>query len=253
MAMSPHRASDARSNPPALARPAPQVPICTRRFSIALFAAAPILDAVGNEARLWKQELEFYSRRGGDAVNDALSGVLPPKPPAPANQGQRKLDAQFAVTLLSAMLVAAGPKAGVVQAEGIAFASRELPAFQQAGTCGHCGTVSGPAAVKDRDYFDFQAYARGKTLVRLCSEYGDPEGGQESIDHIRMVMGDSILRHILSVVDVNEAEAVGITPFRAFTANATALLSASPELDSIRGGVRALLNYFEKKGERKLP
>lgn len=243
----PPRAPEAGSCPQGLARPPTQGNACTRRFSLALFAASPILDVVGNEARLWKQELELYGRRGGDAVNGALGGVLPPKATISATQGHVPLDAEFAATLLACILAAAGPKATAVQAEASALAARELPAFEKAGTCGHCGTITGPAALKDRDYFDFQTYVMGKALVRLCRD-DDSGSGAPSIDRLHKAMGDKILKHILSEVDVGEAEAVGITPFRAFATSTIALLSASPDLDSIRGGVQALLRYFVKKG-----
>lgn len=245
--LGPPRAPEARSCPQALATPPAQSAVCTRRFSLALFAAVPIVDAVGNEARLWKQELELYGRRSGDAVNGALSGVLPPKPTISANQGQAPLHAQFAAALLASIYAAAGPRAAEVNLEAKALAARELPAFQQAGTCGHCGTIKGPAGLKDRDFFDFQTYVGEKALVRLFRD--DASGDAAYIDRLRTAMGDRILKHILSEVDVGEAEAVGITPFRAFATSTTALLSASPDLDSIRGGVRALLNYFKKKGQ----
>ena len=218
---------------------------CTRRFSLAFFAALPIVDAIGNEAQLWKQEVDLYKRRGGEAVSNALAGVLPSsKPTAPRTRlGRSSIDAEFASALLTSIFIAAGSKAASVKTDADFLAAQELPLFQNAGTCGHCGTTSGPSALKDRDYFDFLAYSRGKSLLKNFS------GGDESdIDYLRLEIGEAILDHILSEIDVGEAEAVGISPFRAFATTSVALLSASPELDSIRGGVRALLNYFQRKG-----
>ena len=248
-------ASDQR---PAMAKPRPIEPTYTRRYSFAFFAAIPIVNAVGNEANMWKQEAEFYRRRGGEALTNTLGGVFPSpsqgsKGAATSNQ-IKQLDAEFAAAMLDALLRAAGPEALSVQKYADALAAKELPFYKEAGTCGHCGTKSGPSALKDRDYFDFQAYVRSKALVRSCGggRGGDAPGGVtdiKCIDQLRIAVGDSILQHILSEVDVGEAEAVGISPFRAFSAATADLLSASPELDSIRRGVHALLKYFERKGE----
>ena len=227
----------------------------TRRNSLAFFAALPVLDAVGNEARLWKQEAELYFRRSGEAINTSFGDFLPRRsPPSPSESSQIKLNAEFAVAMLAAISKAAGRSAVQLQLDGNKLAEKELPFFQEAGTCGHCGTKPGPSGLKDRDYFDFLTYTRLKALLRLArKEYED--GGGAIIDataavekKLRDTIGDAILRHILSEVDVGEAAAVGISPFRASGSASVALLGASPELDSIRGGVKALLTYFENKG-----
>jgi len=246
-------ASDQR---PSVKKPRPIEPIHTRRSSFAFLASIPIVDAVGNEANMWKQEADFFRRRGGEALSNTLGGVLPSSSKASkgaANQ-RKQLDAEFAAAMLDALLRAAGPEALSVQKFGDALATKELPFYKEAGTCGHCGKKTGPSALKDRDYFDFQAYVRSKALVRSCGGggNGDAPGGvtdTKCIDQLRIAVGDSILQHILSEVDVGDAEAVGISPFDLFSAATLDLLSASPELDSIRRGVGALLKYFERKGE----
>ncbi|KAL4537669.1 hypothetical protein Ndes2437B_g08778 [Nannochloris sp. 'desiccata'] len=239
-----------------MAKPRPKEPTYTRRYSFAFFGAIPIVDAVGNEAKMWKQEAEFYRRRGGEALTNTLGGVLPSSSKGSNAAAKsikiKQLDAEFADAMLDALLRAAGPDALSVQKYADALTTKELPFYREAGTCGHCGTKTGPSALKDRDYFDFQAYVRGKALIRSCGG-GAPgaSGGVTDttcIDQLRIAVGDSVLQHILSEVDVGEAEAVGISPFRAFSATTADLLSASPELDSIRRGVRALLKYFERKG-----
>jgi hypothetical protein len=233
----------------------------TRRYSFAIFGAVPILDAVQNaaknEANMWQQEADFYRRRGGEALNNTFGGVLPSSSSKASNAAAKpkkikRLDAEFAAAMLDALLRAAGPEALAVQKYADALATKELPFFQEAGTCGHCGTKTGPSALKDKDYFDFQAYVRSKALIRSCGS-GAKGGATDTncVDQLRIAVGDSILQHILSEVDVGEAEAVGISPFRAFSATTADILSASPELDSIRRGVRALLKYFERKGKRR--
>jgi hypothetical protein len=219
----------------------------TRRYSFALFGAVPLIDAVKQEGDMWRAEAEFYRRRGGEA----LSSVLPSSSKDKSTTKPKKikqLDAEFAAAMLDALLRAAGPEALAVQKYADALAAKELPSYQEAGTCGHCGTKTGPSALKDKDYFDFQAYVRSKALVRSCG--GGSPTDTKCVDQLRIAVGDSILQHILSEVDVGEAEAVGISPFRAFSVTSADLLSASPELDSIRRGVRALLKYFERKGKR---
>ena len=228
------------------------VELCTRRHSFLLLGAAPILDVVKNEASMWKQEAEFYSRRGGEALSSVLPTIKGATSRKSTVKGIKPLDAEFAAAMLDALLRAAGPEALSVQKNADALAKKELPFFQEAGTCGHCGTKTGPSALKDRDYFDFQSYVRSKALVKLCAGNGAPGSATIAcIDQLRIAVGDSILQHILSEVDVGEAEAVGISPFRAFSVTSADLLSASPELDSIRRGVRALLKYFERKGKRE--
>jgi hypothetical protein len=231
----------------------------TRRYSFALFGTIPIVDAVQNAARkegeLWRQEADFYRRRGGEA----LSGVLPSSSKGSTAKPKKvkQLDAEFAAAMLDALLRAAGPEALLVQKQADALALKELPFFKEAGTCGHCGTKTGPSALKDKDWFDFQAYIRSKALVKSCggaspvSTNSPDVTDTKCIDQLRIAVGDSILQHILNDVDVGEAEAVGISPFRAFSATTADLLSASPELDSIRRGVKALLLYFERKGEQR--
>jgi hypothetical protein len=209
-------------------------PPCSRRLSLAFFAAAPILDAVTNEARLWREEAALYARRGGAALSSAF-----PRPPQTGSRSQRPLNPQFANNLLFACLTAAGTDAKGVATAAKAIEAKELPAFQEAGACGHCGSETGPSALKDPDFFDFQSYALRKALLQRGR---DPDAAAAAV-------GDAILLSILDEVDVGEAEAVGISPFRAFAAVSADLLSASPDLDSIRLGVRALLAYFERKGE----
>lgn len=229
-------------------------------------AALPLVDAVGNEARLWSQEADLYRRRAGES----LAGILPKPPPAKPPSSIVSIDAEFASALLAAVRSAAGQDARVVDEVARSLRIQELPFFKEAGTCGHCGTKSGPSALSDRDYFDFEAYIRCKALLDLCPVPAGPpppaiEGTDEAsapvsaasgpadasraecLTSLRAEMGDAILHHILDEVDVGGAEAAGIAPTRPILNDA--LLSASAELDSIRKGVQALLKYFRKKGE----
>jgi len=174
--------------------------------------------------------------------------------------------------LLTSVRKAAGGQTSEFETLSSKLRSQELPFFQQAGTCGHCGAKSGPSALSDRDYFDFEAYIQSKALLNTMCPASTTVGGyaggsgenqmeseallkqsktpfsprEQCAQKIRNTMGDAILAHILDEVDVGDAAAAGIAPQR--PNNNDALLSASPELDSIRRGCAALLRYFQKKG-----
>ena len=237
--------------------------LCNRRLSLVGFAALPLVDALGGEARLWRQEADLYRRRSGEALFSPSSG-------ATIQPSSGRIDAEFASALLAALRKAAGRDTAAFDAECALLRAQELPFFKEAGTCGHCGTKSGPAALADKDYFDFECYIRSKALLKLCGPTAAPAAAAAAapdappvsepilamyaavdrsacISNLRVAVGDAILKHILDEVDVGDAEAAGLSPMRPTASDA--LLSASPELDSIRGGVRALLRYFRKKGE----
>lgn len=225
-------------------------PLPSRRlFSFTLFTSAPIiLDAVANEARLWKQELELAGRRS----SERLSTLFPSAPSSPSKPKKtQSLDAEFALELLISILTAAGEDAKAVRSDAKILESRELEYFKQNDQCGHCGDVQGPSSLKDRDYFDFLSYVYLKAFLLHRPLNDDNNNNTTSINQLRLAIGDALFGHILSDVDVGEAEAVGISPYRAFGGSAAALvdvLSASAELDSVRLGVRAILDYFKSKG-----
>lgn len=57
---------------------------------------------------------------------------------------------------------------------------QELPYFQKAGSCGHCGSTAGPAALTDRQWFDFQSYLQYKALARQLGAALKPAPGSSS-------------------------------------------------------------------------
>eukprot|EP00890_Picochlorum_soloecismus_P006704 jgi/Picsp_1/859/NSC_04347-R1_hypothetical protein CHLNCDRAFT_49703 [Chlorella variabilis] len=223
----------------------------SRRLSVVGLGLLP-LAGLEEEARMWKEEVGFYSRKiqntffnisGTDSARS--SGKIYPK---------RALDAEFGMVLLNAMDKAALQRKDEYLDRCEALRQKELPYFQENGSCGHCGTVKGRAAFSDRDYMDFEAYIRGKALLGMAPKGSTKEGEGKSIytdrdyyiENVRIVIGAAIMKHILEEVDFEDASAIGIAPGQALGKND--LLSASPELDSIRRGVKSVLNYFKRKG-----
>jgi hypothetical protein len=236
--------------PPPIAPPLPLSPRVGRRrlLSLSSLALLPGLgDAIGTEARLWREEAALYWRRAAAALSLDGPAALPPA-------SSLRLDAEFAAALLAALRVpltnAASTQAYVEEYRRLR--ERELPYFQEAGTCGHCGTAAGPAGLTDRSYFDFESYVGWKALFEVSRPVGDDAGdGAGWRGALRLRVGEAVLQHVLKEVDLGDAEAGAISPIRP-SGSDDALLSASPELDSIRRGVTALLRYFRKKGELRV-
>lgn len=209
----------------------------TRRHSLAFLGALPsILDSIRNEAYLWRQEFDLLRRR----TLEGLGGPPRSKIQKPSSRPLR-LDAEFASALLKDMELAIPSKSAEYSARYAAIRSKEASAFQQAGACPvDCAIPfenATPAQFSNRKYFDFEAYVRGKALLQE-----EDVQGPLLMDRI----GSTVLAKILLDVDVGDAEAVAIAPTRPMGVDA--LLSASPDLDSIRRGIRALVKYFRAKG-----
>lgn len=227
-----------------------------RRLSIVGLGLLPLAGGLKEEARMWKEEAGFYSRKiqstlfnisGADSATG--SGKVYPK---------RPLDAEFGMVLLKAMDKAALQRKEEYLERCEALRQKELPYFKENGSCGHCGSVPGRAAFADRDYMDFEAYIRGKALLGMAPKGSRKEGEEKSIytdrdyyiENVRIVIGAAIMKRILEEVDFEDASAIGIAPGQAMSKND--LLSASPELDSIRRGVKSVLNYFKRKGMNRV-
>lgn len=232
----------------------------SRRMSLVTFIAGiPGIDAIakgiGSEASLWKQELEYYGNkltpRGERRQMRGSPGM-----------NKRRLDAEFANVLIRAMDAAAGiTRLEEYRQRVDDLIEKELPRFREAQACGHCGVVQGRGAYGDATYFDFQTYIRGKVLLQMAPKIPTDTVDAEEEDYAyrkrdtyirnaRIAIGSYVLKHILEEIYTEDAEAMGISPFFsvAATNSKDSLLSASPDLDSIRAGVKSLLEYFQRKG-----
>lgn len=159
------------------------------------------------------------------------------------------MDAEFANVLIRSLSSVAGTTR-VEEYTSRCEALREvmLPRFQEAHTCGHCGSVEGRQAFRDAAYFDFETYIRAKAILEMAPE--DDRKRDLYIRNATIAIGSSILKHIVEETYTEDAEQMGISPFFSLEASTRkdSLLSASPDLDSIRMGVKSLLNYFVRKG-----
>ena len=221
----------------------------SRRLSVlGLWATIPLLNGLGQEARMWRDEMEYYRRKMTNAIDKTVfADPTASSKPKPNQKVAKKLDAKFAATLIESMDSAAGDSKEEYRTVCDQLRRREIVEFQKAGTCGHCGSQRGLAAYSDRDYFDFETYIRGKALLQMAPRVSENEADKEEyVRKIQLSMGSSIYRYILRDVDIEGAAAVGIAPGGAVSRDN--LLSASPDLDSIRKGVAAILEYFRQKG-----
>ena len=181
-----------RLSPPPLPRP------CRRQtclLSVAGLAWGPgaLLDTLKGEASLWQQEAQLYGRKAATALGSPDAGERAPLAADMAAAGPAlQLDAGLAAALLAAPLQALSQQqqqggssrqqAAALPAEVLdllpafdeqryqqdyaALLQQELPYFQKAGSCGHCGATNSPDALADRAWFDFQAYIQYKALGR---------------------------------------------------------------------------------------
>ncbi|KAL4855087.1 SART-1 family protein DOT2 [Chlorella vulgaris] len=171
----------------------------THLLSIAGVAWAPgaLLDSLKGEASLWGQEAELYRRKAAEALSEATGTQ---QRVAAAAADPIRLDLLLAEVLLAAPLAAlkqpaSFSPAGVSAAEPVvlpslnreryesdyaALLAQELPYFKKAAACGHCGTVSGPAALQDRRWFDFLSYIQFKALGRQLASIVAPTGAATS-------------------------------------------------------------------------
>lgn len=232
----------------------------SRRMSLVTFIAGiPGIDAIakgiGSEASLWKQEFEYYG-------NKFIPRGERRQMRGPPGMNKRRLDAEFANVLIRAMDAAAGiTRLEEYRQRVDELIEKELPRFREAQACGHCGIVQGRGSYGDAAYFDFQTYIRGKVLLQMAPKIPTDTVDAEEEDYAyrkrdtyirnaRIAIGSYVLKHILEEIYTEDAEAMGISPFFSVTAanSKDSLLSASPDLDSIRAGVKSLLEYFQRKG-----
>mmetsp|Transcript_11127 Transcript_11127/g.22235 ORF Transcript_11127/g.22235 Transcript_11127/m.22235 type:complete len:437 (+) Transcript_11127:93-1403(+) len=232
----------------------------SRRMSLVTFIAGiPGIDAIakgiGSEASLWKQEFEYYG-------NKFIPRGERRQMRGPPGMNKRRLDAEFANVLIRAMDAAAGiTRLDEYRQRVDELIEKELPRFREAQACGHCGIVQGRGSYGDAAYFDFQTYIRGKVLLQMAPKIPTDTVDAEEEDYAyrkrdtyirnaRIAIGSYVLKHILEEIYTEDAEAMGISPFFSVTAanSKDSLLSASPDLDSIRAGVKSLLEYFQRKG-----
>ncbi|KAI7842251.1 hypothetical protein COHA_003892 [Chlorella ohadii] len=158
----------------------------TTLLSITGLAWGPgaLLDSLRGEAALWQQEAELYSRKASEALSSQLGEAAPSS--SNSSISSLRLDPGLAAALLAAPLAALrqqpGPAAGGklpvpevqlprldeqrYQQDFESLLAQELPYFQQAAACGHCGSTAGAAALTDAAWFDFQSYIQYKALGR---------------------------------------------------------------------------------------
>lgn len=156
-------------------------------------------------AALCLQEAELYTRKASEALSSQLGDAAPSSSSSSISTAgaSLRLDPGLAAALLAAPLAAlrqqpttaaaaAGsrlPAPGVqlprmdeqrYQQDFQALLDQELPYFQKAGSCGHCGSTAGPAALTDRQWFDFQSYIQYKALARQLGAVLRPVPGSGS-------------------------------------------------------------------------
>lgn len=160
------------------------------------------------------------------------------------------MDAEFAnVLILSLSTVAGTTRVEEYQQRCAELRELALPRYRDGRACGHCGSVSGRRAFRDAAYFDFETYIRGKAILQMAPS--DDRKRDTYIRNATIAVGSSILKHIVEETYTEDAEQMGISPFfslEALNNRKDSLLSASPDLDSIRQGIKSLLEYFVRKG-----
>ena len=168
------------------------------------------------------------------------------------------MDAEFANTLINAMTAVAGTtRTGEFQLRCAELRTEQLPVYQSMGACGHCGQRKDPGAFRDPQFFDFETYVRGKALLQMNT--GGVVGAEDDVNEAKrdlyirnanIAIGSYILRKILEERYTEDAERAGISPFFSVAAmrSEDSLLSASPDLESVRAGVKTLLEYFQRRG-----
>ena len=162
------------------------------------------------------------------------------------------MDAEFANTLIDSMTAVAGTtRVGEFQLRCAEIREQELPKYQSEDRCGHCGQRKDPGAFRDPQYFDFETYIRGKALLQMnTGAVDDDEKRDLYIRNANIAIGSYILKKILEERYTEDAERAGISPFFsvAATRSEDSLLSASPDLESVRAGVKTLLDFFQRRG-----
>lgn len=161
------------------------------------------------------------------------------------------MDAEFANVLIESLLTVAGTtRVEEYQSRCEEVRELALPRYRDARACGHCGSVNGRRAFRDANYFDFETYVRGRAILQMAPS-DDDRKRDTYIRNANIAIGSSILKHIVEETYTEDAEQMGISPFFSLEAldnRKGSLLSASPDLDSIREGIKSLLNYFVRKG-----
>lgn len=205
---------------------------------------------------------------GGGGTQEALSSPLVSKghgstmlwfggrSPSSLVKGQKGpggvvvMDAEFANVLVGSLATVAGTtRVDAYESRCEELRELELPRYRDAGACGHCGTVDGRRAFRDAGYFDFETYIRGKAILLMAPN--DDRKRDTYVRNATIAIGSSILKHIVEETYTEDAEQMGISPFfslEALNSRKDSLLSASPDLDSIREGIKSLLEYFVRKG-----
>jgi hypothetical protein len=161
------------------------------------------------------------------------------------------MDAEFANTLMDAMTSVAGTtRVGEFQLRCAEIRAQKLPAYQSEDACGHCGQRKDPGAFRDPSYFDFETYVRGKSLLQMNTGANDDAKRDLYLRNANIQMGSYVLKKILEERYTEDAERTGISPFFSVAAMRSEdnLLSASPDLESVRAGVKTLLDYFQRRG-----
>lgn len=169
----------------------------------------------------------------------------------PAQQA-KLMDAEFANTLINAMTAVAGTtRTGEFQLRCAELRTAQLPVYESADACGHCGQRKDPGAFRDPRFFDFETYVRGKALLQMNTGSVDDDSKRDLyIRNANIAIGSYILKKILEERYTEDAEREGISPFFSVAAlrSEDSLLSASPDLESVRAGVKTLLSYFVRRG-----
>ncbi|PRW60604.1 hypothetical protein C2E21_1285 [Chlorella sorokiniana] len=208
-------AAGSEPNPLAASRPPHQQPQrpshsgrTSRRttlLSITGLAWGPgaLLDSLRGEAALWQQEAELYARKASEALSSQLGDAATPSSVSSSASASLRLDPGLAAALLAAPLaVLQQRQPGTAAAGGAALPApevqlprldeqryrqdfealleQELPYFQQAKSCGHCGSTAGAAALTDRQWFDFQSYIQYKALAQQLGAALRPAPGTGS-------------------------------------------------------------------------
>ncbi|KAK9843166.1 hypothetical protein WJX74_007889 [Apatococcus lobatus] len=228
-----------------------------------------LLKQLQGEAGLWRQEIDLYKRQAGQYVQERLkkTGLLPHRQPSaqPTPLPDIPMDPDFAAMLLAVPLrvVTAGWSTSSPSMPGwdesrfrldlSSLKSRELPYFRKAEACGHCGQEPGAGAgLADRRWFDFQSYIQYKALARQMPADQRPAEELPSVDeetgrrieprivsrsaaeHLRYSLGRQLLQHLQATAPSQ--------------ADRSLLQSSNPSLNTIRPGVRVILDRFQHAG-----
>jgi len=227
--------------------------------SVAGLPLISLADSLRQELSLLGQEAGYYTRKASEAAKDKMGAPEPSKP----QPSRAPVDAELGALLLAAPLDAldAGevgiPWSRAAYAEDYArLMAQELPYYQQAGTCGHCGASD---TLDDAAWVDFRSYIQWKAISRQLTGYRSTSApAYWEAMHAPMPTNDVEVDPSQTDTSKQLRRAVGRRLLAAAQAAARAdgeggssdsgLLADSPALDSIRLGVRQLLRFFKGTG-----